>query len=343
MGIARAVSPGERPSHERRRSVWALIPLVFIAACSDGATPSTTTDPTATSVTSSGPSTTDTTMAPEITTVPPAEPSEEALAVWDTFWAAWVDVRAAEEPGGEPLEPVATSAVVDDVLVVMERQYEVSGPVDTAVTSSPTVTAESTSEITVQDCVLMVPSITETVGIWYEGVVENDGSGWKVSSLRIAETSGCVPAGMATDAIEAYESYYVSEAEFWNPPDPDHPLITEVLAEPQRTFITELLADHAQQGIGFRSDATHHPEVIEVRSPSELVILDCHEPGLEDGLYDLETGQRLPDEPEVRSGQRDLRSAVMVFEDGRWKASDFQGQVDHECEFAPTDRGLPSV
>jgi hypothetical protein len=282
-------------------------------------------------------------MTSESTTVPPADPSEEALAVWDTFWAAWVEVRAAEGPGREPLEPVATSAVIDDVLVVIERQHGVSGPVDTAVTSSPTVTAESTSEVTVQDCVLMVPSITETVGIWYEGVVENDGSEWKVSSLRIAETSGCIPAGMATDAIESYESYYQAIPEFWDPPNPEHPILPEILAEPRLTTMRELLAEHAERGVTLRSDPTTHPEVVEMRSPTELVILDCYEPGSDDGVYDLETGGRLPDEPEVRSGQRNLRSAVMVFEDGRWKASDFQGQVNHECEFAPTDRGLPSV
>jgi hypothetical protein len=233
--------------------------------------------------------------------------------------------------------------VIDDVLAVIERQHDVSGPVDATITSNPTVTAESSAEVIVQDCVLMVPSITENVGVWHEGVVENDGSGWKVSSLEIAQTSGCVPTEMAADAIEAYESYYVAEAEFWNPPDPDHPLIAVVLAEPQRSFITGVLAEHADREVGFRSDEVHHPEVIEVRGPSELVILDCHEPGLDDGVYDLATGERLPDEPEVRPGQRNLRSAVMVFEDGRWKASDFQGQVDHECEFAPTDRGLPSV
>ena len=33
----------------------------------------------------------------------------------------------------------------------------------------------------------------------------------------------------------------------------------------------------------------------------------------------------------------------MVFEDGFWKVSDLQGQVDFACEFAPTERGLPAV
>jgi hypothetical protein len=281
--------------------------------------------------------------SPTTTTVPPADPSEEALKVWDAFWTAWVEARAEEIPSPDLFQPVATPAVIDDVLAAIERQHEVSGPVDTAVTLSPTAAHESSAEINVQDCVLMVPSITENVGVWYEGVLENDGSGWKVRSLEIAQTSGCVPTEMAADAIEAYESYYDAIPEFWDPPNPDAPILSDLLAEPRLSGIRELLADHAERGATLRSDPTTHPEVIELRSPTEFVILDCYEPGADDGVYDLATGERLPDEPEVRPGQRNLRSAVMVFEDSRWKASDFQGQVDHECEFAPTDRGLPSV
>jgi hypothetical protein len=86
-----------------------------------------------------------------------------------------------------------------------------------------------------------------------------------------------------------------------------------------------------------------HPEVIEVRSPTEIVILSCSEPDPDYGVYDLESSELLPDEAPVRDGQRDLQSAVMVLEGGKWKVSDFQGQVDFACEFAPTDRGLPSV
>jgi hypothetical protein len=73
------------------------------------------------------------------------------------------------------------------------------------------------------------------------------------------------------------------------------------------------------------------------------VILSCLEPDPDYGLYDLDTGERLPDEQPVREGQRDLESAVIVLEDGKWKVSDLQGQVDFACEFAPTERGLPSV
>ena len=113
--------------------------------------------------------------------------------------------------------------------------------------------------------------------------------------------------------------------------------------EPLRSFIVELQRQHLTRGVALRGQPTTHPEVIEVRSPTELVILSCSEPDPGYGLYDLDSSERLPDVPPVRAGQRDLQSAVMVFEGGTWKVSDLQGQVDFVCEFSPTDRGLPSV
>ena len=116
-----------------------------------------------------------------------------------------------------------------------------------------------------------------------------------------------------------------------------------MLAAPQKSFIVDLVKEHEAKGVALRGRPATHPEVIEVRSPTELVILDCFEPAHDFGLYDLDTGERIPGDVPVREGQRNLRSAVMVLDGAQWKVSDFQGQVDFVCEFAPTDRGLPSV
>ena len=107
--------------------------------------------------------------------------------------------------------------------------------------------------------------------------------------------------------------------------------------------LAQRLADHQARGVALRGRPVLHPEMVEVRSPTELVILSCSEPASDYGVYDIDSGERLPDEPPVREGQRDLQSAVMVIEDDLWKVSDLQGQVDFACEFAPTDRGLPSI
>lgn len=326
-----------------------IMALLVVASCdsgtasttSPGPTTTTATEPTTTAVTKSTTTTTTTTASPTTTTV---EVTDEVSRAWDAFWEAWTTVRASEDLDPTPLEEVADPEVVEGALALFERQRESgSGPVDTDVSTHPSVTTAGSGEALVEDCVLLSPSFTEAVGVWYEADLRESDSGWVVSHLGIRSTTGCVPKEMATEAIAGYEAYYEAVGEFWDPPDPDHPLISEVLVEPRLGNVMALVESHRSQGVAFRTGPATHPEVIEIRSLTELVILDCYMPGPEDGLYDLQTGDRLPDPPPPADGQRNLRSAVMVFEDGKWKASDFQGQVDFACEFAPTERGLPSV
>ncbi|MCP3858925.1 MAG: hypothetical protein GY704_04675, partial [Phycisphaeraceae bacterium] len=111
----------------------------------------------------------------------------------------------------------------------------------------------------------------------------------------------------------------------------------------QLELINGLLTDHADRGLALRGRATTHPEIIEVRSATEVAILDCSDQDPGRGLFVVETGERLSDIPAVRDGQRDLTSAVMLLENGVWKVSDVQGQADVSCDMAPTPQGLPVV
>jgi hypothetical protein len=320
----------------QRRSAALLAVCLVLAACS-GSSPAA--DPSTTS-TSTAPPTTSTST----TTTAPNPLEEDLLAAWDAFWEAWAAVRASEDLDQAPLEAVADPDVVAGALALFERQRESGlGAVETEVVTHAKVRDAGSGEGVIEDCVLLSPSFTDSAGVWYQAELRNSGLGWIVADLRIRRGGGCVPEKMAADAIAGFEAYYHARVSFWDPPNPDHALIGEVVAEPQKSFIVDLLEEHEARGVALRGQPTTHPEVIEVRSPTELVILSCLEPDPDYGLYDLETGERLPDEPPVRQGQRDLESAVMVYEDGEWKVSDLQGQVDFACEFAPTERGLPSV
>jgi hypothetical protein len=265
-------------------------------------------------------------------------------AAWSSYWQAWATVRASDDLDPGPLEAVASADVVDGAISLFELQRS-SGqaPVETDFELHPVIETVEPDRATVEDCVLLTPSFTEAVGVWHEADFVRTDQGWIVDEIRIRSAGGCVPKEMADAAISGYEAYYEAEAEFWDPPDPTSSLIVEVLTDPQNSFIVGLLEEHQSQGIALRGQPTTHPEVTEVRSPTEVVILSCSEPDPSYGLYDIGTGERLPDEPPVQDGQRDLQSAVMVLDGALWKVSDLQGQVDFECEFAPTDRGLPSV
>ncbi len=332
------------PALRRGLVVVGLVSLLALGACSRG---SPATEPT--DGTDSNPGTTTTSATSTSTTVATTttalDVTADVLAAWKAFWDAWATVRASEDLDPAPLEAVADSGVVDGAVALFERQRESGrGVVETEVVTHGKVTEAGSGDAVVEDCVLLSPSFTEQAGVWYEADLRNQGgSGWVVADLRIRSITGCIPGEMATAAIVGYEAYYVAEAEFWDPPDPDHSLINEVLADPQLSFVVGVLQEHKERGVALRGQPRTHPEVIEVRSPTEFVILDCYEPSPDSGLYDLDSGDRLSDPPPVREGQRNLRSAVMVFEDEKWKVSDLQGQVDFACEFAPTGRGLPSV
>ena len=342
--------PGLMDGHARPAIRWGLVAvslltlLVFVACASGSAdtAPSDTSNSSSTANPAAAPTSTTTTFPTTTTTT--LDMTDEILAAWETFWEAWVAVRASEDLDPGPLEEVADSDVVEGAVALFERQRESGlGAADTEVVTHAKVMAAESGEATIEDCVLLSPSFTETVGVWYQADLRDSGSGWVVADLRVRSTKGCVPEEMATNAISGYEAYYEAESEFWDPPNPDSSLIGEVLTEPQKSFIVDLLTDHQARGVALRGRPVLHPEVIEVRSPTELVILSCLEPAPDYGVYDIDSGGRLPDEPPVREGQRDLQSAVMVFEGDLWKVSDLQGQVDFACEFAPTDRGLPSV
>lgn len=332
------------PALGRGLFVVGLVCLVMLAACNRGSPA-----PEPTDATDSNPGTTTTSVASASTTVATTtttapDVTADVLAAWEAFWEAWATVRASEDLDPTPLLAVADTEVVDGAVALFERQRESGlGAVETEVATYGEATQLGTDEAVIEDCVLLSPSFTDSVGVWHQADLRKEGTAWLVADLRIRSAGGCVPKQMATDAIAGYETYYDAVDEFWDPPDPEHPLIAEVLAEPRLSNVISLLEEHKARGVAFRSNPIIHPEVIEVRSRTELVILDCYEPDVADGLYDLTTGERLPDEPLVREGQRNLRSVVMVFQDGKWKSSDFQGQVDFECEFAPTERRLPSV
>jgi hypothetical protein len=320
----------------------ALAALLILGACTlTGSTESTTTSSTDPVSTTGEPSPTTTSTSLTNTTLPP---EQDVIAAWSAYWNAWVNVRASDDLDRGPLEAVASPAVVDGALTLFERQRSSGlGPVHTEVALHAAVTAAVGDWATVEDCVLLAPSFTDAVGVWYEADLVRSDEGWIVDTVRIPRAGGCVPKAMAEGAIAGYEAFYAGWTDFWDPANPESPLIDQVLAEPQLGLVVALLSDHEARGAALRGRPSLHPEVIEVRSPTEVVILSCLEPSPEYGLYDIDTGERLDDVPAVRDGQKNLESAVMILEDGRWKVSDLQGQVDFACDFAPTDRGLPSV
>jgi len=252
------------------------------------------------------------------------------------MWSAAAN-RNVDEAAVERLRMLASGDVADRVLASFP------GTVERTVTSFPVVEVQDDRSVVINDCFIVTPPVTSSATLWYSGRVALFGGAWVVSELIPESLIGCVPAELGIPAIQGYENYWDARLEFWDPADPQSPLVAETTTGDQRALIRGLLEDHQARRLVLRGRPETHPEIIEVRSPTELVILDCQLQDPERGLFVAATGERLPNIAPIREDQRDIVSAVMQLEDGRWRVADVQGQVDAACEYAPTERGLPQV
>jgi hypothetical protein len=329
------------PSRGRRRSpggglrrlllVGAIATAVVAgAACNGGgdARP----DQPSTSATQANETTSPSTSGNPSTTTSSSPDEAAAATAWRTLWNA-----ATRQPGSEEAARKVADPAVVDRLLALTREPRI-------VTSSPTPTMQVDGIIGVTDCTFVSPTLSASATIGFVGSAakQQDGT-WRVIDLapRNGQLQPCVPRSINDSAVSAYEDYWARRTEYFDPPAPDSPVIAQTTAEPQRSFNRDLVARYRDRGAALRGRPQTHPEIIEVRSPTEVVILDCQLQDPSRGLYDMKSGARLPDIAPMKEGQRDLRSTVMKMEDGRWKAADVQGNTEATCDYAPTTKGLP--
>lgn len=328
--------------HLTRPVVLAILVAALLAACSSS--DDRIAEPTADAVPTSEPTTVPTSTEPTSTPAPTAAPDPAgATEAWLQLWTGAEKLVTDPDAASEEMLAVASPGVVDQLATI----YNPTVASDAASTprtfdNNPVAEVQADGTVAISDCIFESPKAGNAT-IWYSGEAAAVDGVWTISSVTLNSEIGCVPATIAADAIAGYEAYWDARVEFWDPADPSNPLVGQTMTGAQLDLIAGLLADHANRGLALRGRATTHPEIIEVRSATEVAILDCSEQDPGRGLFVIETGERLDDIPAVRDGQLDLTSAVMVLEDGAWKVSDVQGQADVSCDTAPTPQGLPVV
>ena len=340
-GVAETMTRGGDTG--KRATAFLSAALLVLAACSGGngdsvtsptAEPtleSTTTTPTSTTV---APTTEPTTTATP--TTEPAQPAEDEFrAVWEEAWRIAADPDSTEADFADVASP-DVAARLDAV---------VTGDAERTFTHYASVSEPGADGfVEIHDCLLSQPPFAGGAATWFSGRAGPDADGTiRIVALTPESLTGCVPAETAEAAIADYERYWDAVPEYWVPADPTSPLLAETMTGEHLELIAGLVADDAANGRELRGRPETHPEIFEFRSPTELVITDCQLTDPERGVYVTATGERTDLIAPIVDGQRDARSAVMVLEDGTWKVSDRQGQVNFDCDFAPTPLGVPIV
>ncbi len=328
-----------------RRTFLVLVFVVTLASCggnADEAAPESAATVEDQATTTTAPTTT--APEPSSTEAPaaPAPPTEGATEAWVSMWQGAELLVVDPDAAQAAILDVATESVLAQLDTIYNPAVD-SDAVSTPRTfeNNPTITPEGDSTVVIDDCIFESPRIGNAT-IWYSGTAEVVDGQWRIVALDLRSEIGCVPAGIAEEAIAGYETYWDARVDFWQPADPNNPLVEQTMTGIHLDLISGLLEDHEANGLELRGRAETRPEIVEVRSATEVAILDCAIQDPDRGLYDA-TGSRLADIPPVRDGQTDLTSAVMILEDGAWKVSDVQGQADVSCDAAPTAQGLPVV
>lgn len=312
-----------------------LTAALVVAACSgdDGASPAPSTSPTGDTSTSTTNSTS------------PSQAEDASIAAVDEAWTqAWT---AAAQPGVTDVANV--SAEVGDRLVVTlhpERDDPAADELARTVTNNPTITpGDQPDTYRIDDCLLITPPVAVGQANYYSGTaaIEKDGT-VTITAVEPESITGCVPTDVANEVLDDYAAYWSGVVRLSNPPAPDDPELARIATGEHLTFLRGVLERLKSDDDFVLDDPVLHPEISEFRDATTIVVLDCQEADVRGGVYDRETGDRQPGQPSSVPGQVDLREITMKRgEDGRWRVIDRQGSTSTDCQFAPTQFGLPVV
>ena len=273
-------------------------------------------------------------------------PVDGATDAWLQIWAGASLLITDPDAGTAEIGAVASDAVLERLAATFAPEV---GETDDGIANSPrtfqnnpVITEREDGSVRIDDCLFVRPLVTSP-SVWYSGVARVVDGEWQIEELTPEFLQGCTPAAMQEAVFQGYEAYWDARLEFWDPPDPDHPLVGATTTGSFNEFLVGLLGDDLAKGQALRGRSMNFPEIIEVSSEFQVVIFDCQLQDPERGLFDIETGERLDGIAPIVEGQKDVKRVTMRLVDGVWKVEDVQGQENRACEHAPTTQALPNI
>ena len=302
-----------------------------------GGASSTTSDDDTPSTTITSPAGAATSDEPEVQVED--EPDLAALEqLWGKLWDASGLIPDERSPAiaelGDAIHPIVAEGVPTMLLESTER----------AVHTYPVFTNDADgSTINIRDCIIYEPQVFESITHIHSGTAIPDGNGgWIIDSVT-RETRGCVPAELNQQILANYNEYRRALAQYWNPPNPDHPLIAETLTGDFQDVTRRAVLQFQVDGRRLDSvDLENHPEIVSVFSSTKVLVQDCAVPDPDGGVFD-QSGDRVEGDIPPKPGSTDLWKVTMTLVDGRWKTENVDATFDVGCQAAPTPAGLPKV
>jgi hypothetical protein len=349
MGKPAAAADDERTRRGRRSrrghaAVAVLLTLLLTVACTSN-NPTGPADPT------DEPDQTETTdeATPE-PTEPETETETEVAAevqigeVWEAFHTAWTDQAPTEAP-----DPAAFDAVAVDPDATAGQLTVQRGEARTVTTAAelwPTITLDGPEAATISDCAIVTqhpdgqPDSAATITVAWEATATATADGWRIDT---AQPTGlfCIAEELNDQLLDAYERWLEAHQEWSDPPDPQHPLLAQTMAEPGLADMRSFLTDELAEGVVSRFPHDPNGAVTDIGIATARVS-DCYEAQDDYGVFDLETGERRSDlVPAPDPGQRNRTIADLERgADGDWKVVGWRWEERNDCEPGETRYGV---
>ena len=289
---------------------------------------------------------------PEPEPVQPAEPDEpangdsepepdsaplgedELAETWAAFQAAWAEQAAEDEPDpaafeGLTVDPVATVELLDALraggrLVTTEQElwprFDIDG-----------------DRAEVVDCVIAAqhpagqPDSVATVTISWNATAVVTDDGWRIDAAQPGELF-CVAEELNDQLLAAYSAWHDGQREWYQPPDPEHPLLTATMAEPGLSDMRAVLAEDRTAGISMRFP--HQPQaVVTDLGMGSARITDCYVAPDGYGAFDVDSGERRADVvPAPEPGQLNRTVADLEQTADGWLVVGWRWEEQNSCE-----------
>lgn len=327
------------------RPLTALALAVALGAC--------TSQPANTAITPTAPDASEpTSSSAGSTSDAAAQPSNQAqvTALWEAVHIERLQqVHSDGEPDAAAFEPYATD---DATQALLDHIHAARSDVEIELAGveywTEVAIAPSGDAAEISDCLIIEERPTEQTDAeptartraWTGTATETD-DGWKLETVS-AGIDHCVPLDLNEQLLNAYQAWHEAMSRWWDPPDPDHPLLEEVMADPGLSDMRDLLAEHQSMGIVIRDKHDTENAVVFELGIGTARVSDCFPAHPENiSAYDETTDERREDlSPSPTPGQVDR--TVLDLErssDGEWVANGWRSRSNSDC----TPGGTPYV
>lgn len=284
-------------------------------------------------------------------TEPAPSQSEQVAALWEDYHAAYLQQLGAEQIDPTAFEGLALDPDAVAAQMASERDALDNRLVTVEVEHWPQARIVSDGrEAEVTDCVVasQYPAsrgeeATATASsLWQASIVRVE-DGWRVQSAT-AQGHLCIAEELNAELLDAYQQWTEARKQWFDPPDPDHALLEQLMAEPGLTAMREHLAELDAQDLVGRDERTDLSNaVVTELGVSTATITDCY-PAELGGLdaYDRETGEERGDlNPETEPGSHSFVTVDLVRTgQGPWKATGWNFGRNSQCEPGDSDYDL---